>query len=155
MVLMPLPLYQKMVRTHTGKDQVVDWQRLEAQRQIRSHTRGMAKVFKVGSNKGERIQARCHRNLSSWACDPPILRATVKTHKDVDGEGLSKSRPIVGGGRGLTTPLGETLSDLLDPVENARPQQWKAQSMEEVLKMIQETNTKLEEGRVCDCGRLS
>ena len=86
-VVMPLSMYQKMVRTHSNKDQKVEWQRLEeAQKQVRSHTRGLAKVFKVGANKGDRNQTRCHSNLSSWACNPPILRATAKTHKKI-GEG--------------------------------------------------------------------
>ena len=111
-VVMPLPMYQKMVRSHTSKDKMVSWDNLEeAQKQIRSNARALNKIFKIGINNGDRNQARCHDNASSWACDPPILRATAKTHKKTDDEGVPKSRPIVGAARGLTTPLGETLSD--------------------------------------------
>ena len=139
-VVMPMAMYQKMVQTHTSKDKEVNWARLEeAQKLVRSHTRSLAKIFKIGTNRGERNQTRCHANLSSWACDPPVLRATAKTHKPPDGQGLPKSRPIVGAARGLTTPLGETLSDLIEPVAKARSKQWEAQSTEEVLRMIEET----------------
>ena len=71
---------------------------------------------------GDRNQAWCHDNVASWACDPPVLRAMAKTNKKVDMNGLPKSRPIVGTARGLTTPLGETLSDLIEPVAKARTQ---------------------------------
>ena len=73
---------------------------------------------------------------TSWVCDLPILRAAAKTHKPVDLEGLPKSRPIVEAARELTTPLGETLSDLIEPSSKVREVQWEAQSMEEVLRKI-------------------
>ena len=100
--------------------------------------------------KEKQIEEGINKLLSSWACDPPVLRATAKTHKPPDKQGLPKSRPIVGASRGLTTPLGETLSDLIEPVAKARTKQWEAQATEEVLRKIQETNTKLEEGRIKD-----
>ena len=88
---------------------------------VRSHARSLGYIFRKGTYKGDKNQIRCHGNLSSSACDPPILRAMAKTLKAVDRKGLQKSRPIVGAARRLTTPLGETLSDLLQPVTKARP----------------------------------
>ena len=72
-------------------------------------------------------ETQTDNSMSSWACDPPILRAVAKTHKATDPEGNPKSRPMVGVARGLTTPLGEQLSDLLDPVARSRDRVWEAQ----------------------------
>ena len=102
---MPLKLYQRMVRSHTSKDQEVSWTQLEeAQKEIRSNARSLAKIFRIGANQGERNQNRCHDNVSSLACDPPVLQATAKTHKDTDSQGVPKSRPIVGALRGYNVP---------------------------------------------------
>ena len=90
----------------------------------------------MGRNEGDRNVSRCHDNLSSWACDPPVLRATAKTHKAVGADGKPKSRPIVGAARGLTTPLGELLSNILEPIAKSKEKIWEAQSTEEVLRMI-------------------
>ena len=140
-----------MVRSHTAKDQEVSWTQLEeAQKEIRSNARSLAKIFNIGANQGDRNQSRCHDNVSSWACDPPILRATAKTHKEPDDQGVPKSRPIVGAARGLTTPLGETLSDLIEPVSKARQCQWEAQSTEEVIRKIEDTNEKLANLKIQD-----
>ena len=79
---------------------------------------------------------------------PPILRATAKTHKKAGNEVLPKSQPIVGAARGLTTPLGETLSELLEPVAKARTHKWEAQATEKVLRTIENANTRLEENGV-------
>ena len=99
-VVMPQDLYYRMVQSHTAKDEIVPWRRLDlAQKLVRSQARSLAKIFQLGASKGERNQARCHDNTSSWACDPPVLRATAKTHKSVDEEGLPKSRLIVGAAR--------------------------------------------------------
>ena len=73
------------------------------------------------------------------------MRATAKTHKKADSERLPKSRPIFGAARGLTTPLGDTLSKLLEPVAKARTHKWEAQATEEVLRKIEDANTRLEE----------
>ena len=74
----------------------------------------------------------------------------AKTHKATDPEGNPKSRPIVGAARGLTTPLGEQLSDFLEPVARSRDQIWEAQSTEEVLRKIKEANQVLRENKVKD-----
>merc|ERR1712240_951418 len=144
-------MYSKLVKVHTDKDIEVNWDQLEeAQKVIRSHSRSIAKITGLGVNEGENNIDRCHQNVSSWACDPPILRAVAKTHKATDSKGNPKSRPIVGAARRLTTPLGEQLSDLLDPVARTRDRIWEAQSTEEVLRKIKEANQRLEEEQVKD-----
>ena len=144
-VVMPLTMYSELVEEHTAKDKEVSWEELEeAQRIIRSHSRSVGKILNIGDNEGERNVTRCYSNLLSHACDPPVLRALAKTHKAPNKEGLPKSRPIVGASRGLTTPLGEILSDLLEPVARARVKTWEAQSTEEVLRKISEANSRLE-----------
>ena len=65
-------------------------------------------------------------------------------------QGLPKSRPKVGADRELTTPLDESISVLIEPVAKARPEQWEAQSTEEVLRIIKETNNRLREEKVKD-----
>ena len=105
---------------------------------------GRGKIWNIGENEGEKNVGRCQSNLSSYACDPPTLRAVAKTHKPPNKEGCPKSRPIVGASRGLTTPLGETLSDIIEPVSLARETVWESQSTEEVLRKIKEANAMLE-----------
>ena len=85
----------------------------------------------------------CHDNISSWACDPSVLRATAQTHKKVEENWHPKPHPIVGAARQLTTPLGENLSEIIDPVA-------KAKSTEEVLRMIENTNHRLEKEGIKD-----
>ena len=54
-VVMPLQLYHKMVKVHSDKDKLVTWKQLEeAQKSVRSHARGLAKIFNLGGNKGDR-----------------------------------------------------------------------------------------------------
>ena len=144
---MPLELYAKQVEAHTSKEKEVRWQELEeVQKVVRSHSRCVGKIWNVGENERDRNVVRCHSNLSSYACDPPTLRAVAKTHKPPDKEGCPKSRPIVGACRGLTTPLGEILSDIIEPVSMARETVWESQSTEEVLRKIKEANSALKEG---------
>ena len=50
--------------------------------------------------------------------------------------------------RGLTIPLGELLSDTLEPVVRTRDVVWEAQSTEEVLRKISEVNIKLKDRRI-------
>ena len=82
--------------------------------------------------------------------DSHKMTAVAKTHKATDSNGNPKSRPIVGAARGLTTPLGELLSDILEPVAKARPRQWEAQSTEEVLRNIRDTNQVLLQRQVSE-----
>ena len=82
--------------------------------------------------------------------DAPVLRATAKTHKPPGDNGVPKSRPIVGASKGLTTPLGELLSDLIEPISRMDGESQEAQSTEEVLRMISEANTRLKKEGVSD-----
>ena len=84
-----------------------------AQKTVRGHSRALSRIFTVGFNEGNRNRTRCYANLSSWAGDAPGMRATAKTHKGPGEDGVPKSRPIVRACRGLTTPLGELISDLI------------------------------------------
>ena len=90
-VVMPMDMYGKLVRTHTDKDREVTWKDLEeAQKLIRSHSRSLGKICGLGTNEGDRNTDIYHQNLSSWACNPLILRAVAKTHKATDPEGTPK-----------------------------------------------------------------
>ena len=66
-----------------------------------------------------------------------------KTHKPVGPKGVPKSRPIVGATRGLTTALGEMISDVIEPIARVSPEQSEAQSTEELMREIEETNKEL------------
>ena len=79
------------------------------------------------------------------------MRCVAKTHKDPGPDGTPKSRPIVGASKGLTTSLGELLSDILDPVAKTVEDPREAQSTEELMRSIQETNVTLEQQKVEDC----
>ena len=50
-VIIPLDLYHKMVKTHTDNDEEVPWRRLGlAQKLVRSQNRSLAKIFKHGTS---------------------------------------------------------------------------------------------------------
>ena len=61
------------------------------------------------------------------------------------------SKPIIGTSKGLTTPLGKLLADLIVPVTRIRETSKEAQSTEEVLRAIHATNKRLSDERVRDC----
>ena len=86
---------------------------------MRAHSRALARIFKLGKAGGKRNAARCYDNISSWACDAPILRCAAKTHKAVGPGGIPKARPICGATKSITTAIGETLSDILEPLTRA------------------------------------
>ena len=79
------------------------------------------------------------------------MRCTAKTHKAVGPGGIPKSRPIVGASKGLTTALGELVSDILEPVARAEPDPKEAQSTEELMSAIKEANLKMKEKEVNEC----
>ena len=68
--------------------------------------------------------------MSSWAEDLPVLRCVAKTHKEVGPKGVPKYWPIVGASRGLTTALGEILSDILEVMARIQEESTEAQSTE-------------------------
>ena len=68
----------------------------------------------------------------------------AKTHKQGGSDGVPKSRPIVGASKGHTTPLGELLSDLIEPVSRMNQDSQEAMSTEEVLRKITDTNKSLQ-----------
>ena len=116
-VVMDMDTYYNMSIVHTKQDKEIDWRILEqTQRDLRAHARAVSRIFKLGEGPGSRNKARCFDNISSWACDPPVLRCMAKTHKPLEADGVPKSRPVVGAAKGLTTALGDLLSDILEPL---------------------------------------
>ena len=104
----------------------------------------------LGKAEGRRNNSRCFNNMSSWAMDAPALRATAKTHKQSGEGGVPKSCSLEGAIKGLTTPLSEMLSDLIEPISRMDHDSNEAQSTEEVLRMIAEANQKLSVDNVRD-----
>ena len=58
------------------------------------------------------------------------------------------SRPIVWASKGLTTQLGELLSDLVEPISRMIDRSREARSTKEVLRMIGKANEELERLKV-------
>ena len=83
--------------------------------------------------------------MSSWASNPPILRCVAKTHKPVRENGLPQSRLIVGTAKGLTTALGEMISDQIEPIIRICPEKYEAGSTKEVMRLIEETKAEIKE----------
>ena len=130
----------------------MEWKELEdCQKEVRSHARALARMVRLGEAQGRKNKARCYDNLSSWACDPPVMRCTAKTHKPVGPKGVPKSRPIVGASKGLTTGLGELLSDILEPLAKSNEDPREAQSTEELMRSIQDANRRLSEAGIGKC----
>ena len=82
--------------------------------------------------------------------DAPVLRSMAKTHKPPGDNGVPKSRLIVGASKGLTTPLGELLLDLIELVSRIEHDSNEAQSTEEILRKISEANERLRKEIVKD-----
>ena len=98
-----------------NSDKPVEWNELrKCQREVTGHARALSRVFRVGESLGERNGARCFNNLTSWAEDAPTLREVAKTHKALHPNGIPKLRPIVGASTGLTTYVGDLVSDLIE-----------------------------------------
>ena len=76
------------------------------------------------------------------------MRCVAKMHKAVGPGGIPKSRPIVGASKGLTTSLGEIVFDILEPIARTMEDLKEAQSTEELMRSIQETNHELGEKEV-------
>ena len=88
-VVMDMEMYLDISIVHTQGDREVDWKELEgAQKELRAHSRALAQVFQLGADPRERNQARCYNNMSSWACDPPVMRCLPKTHKPIGRGGV-------------------------------------------------------------------
>ena len=68
--------------------------------------------------------------------DPPILRAQAKTHKQVEEDGMPKSRPVCDVSQSYGTPLGDLISDLITPIHRCNANQKEVQSTEEMLAKI-------------------
>ena len=48
-VVMPLPMYEKVTRKHTEGDRRIDWRELrETQKEVTAHARCLAKIFNLG-----------------------------------------------------------------------------------------------------------
>ena len=75
------------------------------------------------------------------------MRCMAKTHKPVGNNGVPKSRPVVGAAQGLTTPIGDLISDIIEPLARVEPNKTEAQSTEELIRSIQEANSYLREVR--------
>ena len=101
----------------------------------------LARMVNLGREGGNRNKERFFDNISSFACDPPVLRCVAKTHKPVGDNGVPESRPIVGAIQGLTTALGEMISDLIELITRMCPEQSEAQSTEELMRDIQNINS--------------
>ena len=131
LVVMSVDMYHRMCIVHTEADKKVEWRELEeCQKEVRSHARALARMVKLGESAGGRNRGRCFDNISSWACDPPVLRYLAKIHKPLELEIIPKSRPIVRDPKSLTTDLGELVLDILEPMTRAVDDQREAKSTE-------------------------
>ena len=59
--------------------------------------------------------------------------------------GIPKTRPIVGASSGLTTYIGDFVSDLIEPLAKKKPDSTEAQSTEKVRRIIKDASTKTKE----------
>ena len=135
-VVMDMEVYQAMSIVYAKGDKEIEWAKLEEfQRELRAHSRALANIFNLGEGLGDRNQTRCYDNISSWACDLPIMRCLPKP---TGPEGIPKSRPVVGAAKGLTTAIGDLIADLIEPLAKIEPESTEAQSIEELLRRIQE-----------------
>ena len=66
LVVMSPETYHQMSKVHTEGDREITWRELgEVQREVRAHSRALARIFKLGKAGGKRNAARCYDNISS------------------------------------------------------------------------------------------
>ena len=107
--------YERQGDVHTTLDTKVTQQEAEVtQARLNDISRGLAKVFSIGSNWGDRNETRCWNNLTTESTVIPLLYPSPKTHKQVDELGDPKTRPIVQASSCLTSRPGEILADVLE-----------------------------------------
>ena len=100
----------------------------------------LARMVNLGREGGNRSKERFFDNISSFACDPPILRCVANTHKPVGDNGVPKSRPIVGVSNGLTMEIKKLLSDILEPLARIHENSTEEHSTEELFSKVRGAN---------------
>ena len=144
--------YQQQGDCHTVQDRMITRDELErTQTRMNLLSRGLAKVFCIGENWGDRNSARCWTNLVSDSCVAPLLYPSPKTHKPLDDHGNPKTRPIVQASSCVTSRAGEILADFLDAALLSFPTQTESKSTEDMLARIDAANQKIREegGDIC------
>ena len=133
--------YQRQGTSHTTQDIKVSRKEVETnQTRLNNLSRGLAQIFKVGHNWGDRNAARCWGNAVTDSCIAPLLYPSPKTHKDLDESGDPRSRPVVQANSCLTSRPAEILADILDGALLSLPGQSECISTEDMLSRVDSAN---------------
>ena len=144
--------FERQGDQHTTEDTKVNKQDLaQIQGRINCLGRGIAKVVGLGQHWGEKNEARCWANLATEAAIAPTLYPSPKTHKDLDGLGDPKTRPIVQARSCVTSRAGEIVADLLDAALLSFPEQLECKSTEEMLARVDDANEKVQKDGIDVC----
>ena len=144
--------YERQGDTHTKMDRKIEKNEHEqVQSRMNCVSRGLAKIFRVGDNWGDRNAQRCWNNLVTESAIVPLMYPSPKVHKEPDEKGDPRSRPVVQANTCITSRPGEILADILDAAIQSFPDSLECQSTEEMLAEIDKVNPTIEnEGKnVC------
>ena len=133
--------YERQGDQHVTEDRKVEKEELGViQARMNCLSRSLAKIVGLGSNWGEKNEARCWGNVATEACIAPLLYPSPKTHKAVDTRGDPSSRPIVQANSCVTSRPGELLANLLEGALLSYPVQQECKSTEEMLAKVDLAN---------------
>ena len=130
--------------SHTvGDRKVTEDEKEQTQTRMNCISRGVAKVFRMGENWGDRNVSRCWNNLVTESTVVPTLYPSPKVHKQADDLGEPKSRPVVQASSCITSRPGEILGNILEATLQSLPEQTECKSTEEMLAQIDSVNDKI------------
>ena len=144
--------YERQGDVHTRMDRkVAKNEQEQVQARMNCVSRGLAKIFKVGDNLGDKNAQRCWNNLVTESAVVPLMYPSPKVHKEPDEKGDPKSRPVVQANTCITSRPGEILADILDAALHSFPESMECQSTEEMLAEIDRASTTIEKEGVDVC----
>ena len=136
--------YLAMSRDHIVKDKLVGPEVVrKCQKEMSTAAKALTTILGLGRSKSEKNYSRCHENAGSEALDAPMLKLLPKVHKSVTPQGHPQSRPVVAAQSGITSRVGDILSDFLGPLIHLQTPRMEDQSTEEVLAQLSEAQEEI------------
>ena len=128
---------------HVGKDREVDMEFVgDNEKIINGHISMLLKTFMVGATWSHEGRHRATKINNGLAVSPMYL--LYKDHKNwtVEMGGVPPTRPVCSAGGGQNDHLSETVSQLLEPVANAKETGMEVTSTQDMVSLITDINNR-------------
>ena len=143
--------YLSMGQDHTSKDKVVTPGQVRASQKVLSTTtRSLVNILGVGTSQSHHAYTRCLENSDSRAEDVPTMKVLPKVHKLLSASGHPQSRPVVTAASGISSRVGDLISDFLEPLVGMDVPRLEDQSTEEVLAQLEQAETAIRDAGLTD-----